>query len=90
MATKLRLGFASLVHDHVWGEIKHWQAHPDVEIVAVGEADARLRKRAVEVTGAKAYASWQEMIEEESPDVVLASSDNATSAEITEAAMAKG
>ena len=90
MATKLRLALASLVHDHVWGELKHWQSHPDVEIVAVGEADERLRKRAVEATGAKAYASWEEMIERESPDIVLASSDNAISPAITEAAMAKG
>jgi predicted dehydrogenase len=90
MATKLRLALASLVHDHVWGELKHWQAHPDVEIVAVGEADERLRSRAVAATGAKAYSTWEEMIERESPDIVLASSDNATSPAITEAAMAKG
>lgn len=90
MATKLRLGLASLVHDHVWGEIKHWMSHPQVEIVAVGEADERLRNRAVEATRAKAYASWEEMIQSEPLDIVLASSDNATSPAITEAAMAKG
>lgn len=90
MATKLRLGLASLVHDHVWGELRHWKAHPEIEIVAVGEDDARLRERAVTETGAKAYDSWQAMIEGESLDVVLASSDNATAADIVKAAMAKG
>ncbi len=90
MATKLRLGLASLVHDHVWGELRHWKANPEVEIVAVGEADARLRDKAVAETGAKPYHSWEAMIEAESLDVVLASSDNATAAPIVEAAMAKG
>ena len=86
----MKLGLASLVHDHVWGELRHWKAHPEIEIVAVGEEDARLRERAVAETGAKAYGSWEEMIEREPLDVVLASSDNATAADIVEAAMARG
>jgi len=90
MATKLRLGLASLVHDHVWGVLPHWQSHTEIEIVAVGEPDEAMRKEAAEKTGAKPYATWQEMIETEQLDIVLASSDNATSADITEAAMAKG
>ncbi len=90
MATKLRLGLASLVHDHVWGELRHWKVHPEIEVVAIGEDDARLRDKAVAETGAKPYDSWQTMIESENLDVVLASSDNATAADITEAAMAKG
>ena len=87
---KLRLGLASLVHDHVWGELPHWAAHPEIEVVAVGEAEARLRDKAVGLTGAKGYETWEEMIEGEPLDVVLASSDNATAADIVEAAMAKG
>ena len=34
MSKTYRVGFASLVHDHVWGELQHWKAHPNVEIVA--------------------------------------------------------
>lgn len=90
MATKLRLGLASLIHDHVWGELRHWKAHPEVEIVAVGEADARLRDKGVAETGAKPYGSWEAMIQAEALDIVLASGDNAMGADITEAAMAKG
>lgn len=89
-ATKLRLGLASLVHDHVWGELPQWKAHPEVEVVAVGEEDARLRDRAVSATGAKPYDTWQAMIEGEELDLVLASSDNATAADIVEASMARG
>ena len=34
MSKTYRVGFASLVHDHVWGELNRWKAHPNVEIVA--------------------------------------------------------
>lgn len=90
MQRKLRVGFASLVHDHVWGEVHHWKSHPLVELVAVGEESDRLRTKALDAGIPKAYDSWEEMIEKEQPDIVQAASDNATAADITELAMANG
>ena len=37
MSKTYRVGFASLVHDHVWGELNRWKEHPPVEIVAAGD-----------------------------------------------------
>jgi len=90
MHGKLRVGFASLVHDHVWGELEHWKSHPHVEIVAVGEQNERLRNKAVERGVPKAYDSWEELLDNEQLDIVQAASDNATAADITEKAMAAG
>ena len=42
MAKTYRVGFALLVHDHVWGELKHWQNLPSVKIVAVGDVNQEL------------------------------------------------
>ncbi|HWD41473.1 MAG TPA: Gfo/Idh/MocA family oxidoreductase [Fimbriimonas sp.] len=90
MDRKFRVGFCSLVHDHVWGELRHWLNHPKVEIVAVGEESERLRQKATEAGIPKTYDSWQALLENEQVDIVQAASDNATCADITEAAMAKG
>ena len=64
MSKTYRIGFASLVHDHVWGELRHWKAHPNVEIVAAGDVNAELRTQFSNETGVEnIYNSWQEMIE---------------------------
>ena len=66
MAKTYRVGFASLVHDHVWGELRHWKAHPNVEIVAAGDVNAELRAQfSAEVGIENVYNSWQEMVEKE-------------------------
>jgi predicted dehydrogenase len=36
---------AGLSHDHIWGELNHWQNLPDVAIIGVAEADSRLTAR---------------------------------------------
>jgi len=90
MSAKLRIGFCSLVHDHVWGELRYWRERTDVEIVGVGEEDERLRKKALENGIPVAYSSWQELIAKEQLDIVQAASDNKTCPDIVEAAMAAG
>ena len=91
MAKTYRVGFASLVHDHVWGEISHWMKLPNVEIVGCGDVNAELRAKFSAVTGCETtYTSWQEMIEGEEPDIVQAASENSVAADIVEAAAAKG
>jgi len=90
MPKKLRVGFASLVHDHVWGELHHWKNHPLVELVAVGEPSERLRNKALAAGVPKAYDTWEELLDKEQLDIVQAASDNCTAADITEMSMEKG
>src|SRR5579862_8809771 len=86
-----RLGVASMVHDHVWGELKHWAAMPNVQIVAAGDVNADLRDRIRERFGVqKLYNSWQEMVEKEQLDIVQAASENSACADIVEACAAHG
>ena len=91
MSKTYRIGFASLVHDHVWGELRHWKTHPNVEIVAAGDVNAELRTQFSAETGVeKVYDSWQEMLEKEELDIVQAASENNVGADIVEAAAGKG
>lgn len=91
MARRYRLGVASLVHDHVWGELRHWAEHPSVEIVAVGDVNPDLREKAVRDFGVpKAYESWEEMLANEELDLVQAASENSRCADIVEACAARG
>ena len=91
MAKTYRVGFASLVHDHVWGELNHWMKLPNVEIVACGDVNAELRDKFKAITGCeRAYETWQEMIEREELDIVQSASENSVAADIVEAAAARG
>ena len=86
MAKTYRIGFASLVHDHVWGELRYWKAHPNVEIVAAGDVNAELRAQfSAEVGIENVYNSWQEMMEKEELDIIQAASENNVGADIVEA-----
>ena len=42
MAKTYRVGVACMSHDHVWGELKHWQSLPNVELVAGGDDEPEL------------------------------------------------
>jgi len=91
MAKPYKVGVAGLVHDHVWGELEHWKAMPNVELVAVGDVNVPLRERAQKDYGVlRSYASWQEMVEREELDIVQAAAENNAGADIVEACAAKG
>ncbi len=92
MPRTYRVGVASMVHDHVWGELKHWQAMPNVELVAAGDVNADLRDKIKQQYGVpRVYNSWQEMMEkEEGLDIVQAASENSACADIVEACAARG
>src|SRR5262245_2157756 len=87
-----RVGVASLVHDHVWNELKKWTALPNVEIVAAGDVNQDLRdKSKAEWDVPHIYSSWQEMIaKEDALDIVQATSENSVCADIVEACAVKG
>lgn len=91
MAKTYRVGVAAMVHDHGWGELGHWKAQPNVELVAAGDVNASLRERAQrDYDIPKVYDSWQEMLENEELDIVQAASENNVCADIVEACAAKG
>jgi predicted dehydrogenase len=92
-----RLGVAALVHDHVWGELRHWKGMPNVEIVAAGDVNPPLRERldaAAKEAGAsvRLYPSWQEMLDAEGDglDIVQVASENSVHADVVEACAARG
>ena len=90
---KYRVGCASLVHDHIWGELRGWQALPNVEIVAAGDVNAELRERIQrDYSVPTVYNSWQEMLtaEGDTLDVVQIASENNVHADIVEACAARG
>ena len=93
MAKIYRVGVASLVHDHVWGDLEHWKAQPNATLVAVGDSNAPLREQAHTDFGIPAtYDSWQEMIAAEGDDldIVHVAAPNNVHADIVEACAAKG
>lgn len=91
MARTYRVGIASLVHDHVWDELKHWRALPKIELIAASDSNAPLRERVRrEHDLPRVYESWREMLAKETIDIVLAASENSTAVEIVEACAEKG
>jgi len=84
----VRVAVAGLTHGHVWGLIEVWAQQPGVQLAAVADATPLLE--CARPRFATAYTSWREMLERESPDVVLATADNRTSAQIAIEAMKCG
>ncbi|MCS6775809.1 MAG: Gfo/Idh/MocA family oxidoreductase [Chloroherpetonaceae bacterium] len=86
-----RLGVACMSHDHVWGELQHWQQLGNVQIVAGGDDDPELLERLRREFGVtRLYPSYQEMIAQEELDIIQAAGGNNEGADIVEAAAARG
>src|SRR5271165_2854414 len=88
MSKPFRAGVAGLTHGHVWGLIKTFKEHPDVEMVAVAEEDDVLDRAKPDFKAA--YSDWHELLKRESLDGLIVTSDNKTSAEIAVAALQAG
>jgi predicted dehydrogenase len=88
-----RVGVAGMVHDHVWGELRHWKEMSNVEIVAAGDVNADLRERIQRDYGVpKVYDSWQAMLDAEGDnlDIVQVATENNVHADVVEASAARG
>lgn len=49
-----------------WHDLQQFQAHPDVEIVAICDVDENILKKAAEaVPGARVYTDWRKLLKEE-------------------------
>jgi predicted dehydrogenase len=89
---KYRVGVAKLVHDHVWGDLKKWQALENVELVAAGDANAPLREKIQKDYGVgTVYESWMAMLDAEGAnlDIVHIAAENNVHTDIVEAAAKK-
>ena len=87
----LRIGVAGLISDHVWSLIGSLRALPAVEVVAVAEPSAALRRRATDaVAGIIEYQEPEAMLAAERLDGVLVCADNAAKPGIAVAALARG
>jgi predicted dehydrogenase len=84
----MKVGFAGLIHGHVWGLIDRFAEVSEVEMTAVADATPLLDKAAHNF--AKGYLDWREMLDRENLDAVVVCSDNRESAEIAVEALGRG
>ncbi|MBC8136477.1 MAG: Gfo/Idh/MocA family oxidoreductase [Fibrella sp.] len=88
-----KIGVASLVHDHIWGELNHWKSLTNAQIVAAGDVNEPLRERFAQMfPEARLYPSWQTMLDAEGGtlDVVQCASENNVHANIVETSAERG
>lgn len=88
MAEEKRVGVAGLTHGHVWGLIDSFAKAEGVKLVAVADATPLLDKAKERFE--RHYTDWREMLEKETLDALVVTSDNLESAEITVQALGKG
>src|SRR5688572_545495 len=87
MERQLRFGIAGMTSDHVWSMGDGLAALPEVQLVAGAEPYPELRVKATEQWKlARTYEDFHLMLEAEELDAILVCSDNASKAEIVEAA----
>src|SRR5437016_9301860 len=91
MAETYRVGIAGLIHDHVWGLVRHWKEMEGADLVAAADPNPPLLEKIRSEHGvSNTYASYQEMFDKEHLHIIVAATDNAGTADIVEAAAAKG
>lgn len=88
---KLRFGIAGLSSDHVWGMGDGLAELSEVELVAAADAYPELCERARGQWGLqRTYADYESMLAREELDAILVCGDNASKADIVEAAARRG
>jgi predicted dehydrogenase len=84
---KLRFGVIGMTSDHVWSMVDGLVALPEVEVVAAADPHAELRERAASQWAlTRCYDDYDTMLEREELDAVVVCTDNASKAEVAEAA----
>jgi len=88
---RIRIGVAGLTSDHVWSLVGSLRALPAVDVVAVAEPRAALRRRAADaVPGLDEYEEPEAMLAAQRLDAVLVCAENAAKARIAAAALDRG
>jgi predicted dehydrogenase len=91
MSRTYRVAVAGLIHDHVWGLLRWWRELEGAEVVAGADVNPPLLEKARTEAGVPAtYAGYLEMLDREKPDIVTVAMDNASTADVVEAAAARG
>jgi len=89
MAERYRVGVAGLIHDHVWPMLRWWRELEGAELVGTADPNRPLLERARSEYGIeRSYASYEELFDRESLDIVLIAADNAGTADLVELAAA--
>jgi len=87
MADKVRVGVLGLVHDHVWSQLNHLKALPNVELVGAADPNEPLLERFTERTGVRNTSlDYAEFLEREELDAVLAYGSNRGTGDLVEMA----
>lgn len=84
----MKIGFAGLIHGHVWGLLDRFAEAPEVEMAAVADRTLLLDKAKDRFK--TSYTDWREMLDQESLDGLVVCSDNRESAEIAVQALGRG
>lgn len=84
---------AGLSHDHIWGELEHWQRIEDVAIIGAAESDCRLTERfTAKFPGVPVFGSTDEMYAslKGRPNITQIAAPNAHHAKLTLEALTNG
>lgn len=91
MPDPFRVGIAGLIHDHIWGMLRWWKELEGAELVAAADRNPPLLERIRSEFGVeRTYDSYEEMFDRERLDIVTVTVDNAGTADVVEAAAARG
>ncbi|MFN3729682.1 MAG: Gfo/Idh/MocA family protein [Fimbriimonadaceae bacterium] len=88
MNQPFRVGVAGLTHGHVGGLINSFKNHPDAVLVAVADPTPLMESHGPNFE--RRYTDWREMLDKETFDGLVVTSDNVDSANIAVAALEKG
>jgi predicted dehydrogenase len=84
----MKVAVAGLIHGHVGGLISAWKETEGAELVAVADSTPLMDHYGADFQ--RRYSDWREMLEKESIDALVVTSDNLESAEIAVVALSKG
>lgn len=88
---RFRIGVVGLVHDHVWDVVPGFLSDARAQLVAVCDVNEPLLEKAKGTWGVSTtFTSYFEMYDAVKLDAVLVYTDNASAAEVVEAAAARG
>jgi predicted dehydrogenase len=90
MPVPFRIGVLGLTHDHVWGNLNDLAASNLGTLVAAADPHPELRQKIQAEYGAQVFADYEAMLDQAELDAVYVFCDNATAADVTELAAARG
>ncbi|MCD6416557.1 MAG: Gfo/Idh/MocA family oxidoreductase [Planctomycetes bacterium] len=91
MTDTVRIAVLGLVHDHIWGAMPHFAEVEGVELVGAADPNQPLLEKFQAQSGCdKVYRDYEELLDREQLDAVLAYGTNRSTAELVEMAAERG